>query len=454
MPNNYVLLERIELNASAASVVFSNIPQTGYTDLKIVVSMRNTGAGGPYEGYLRFNGVSTSTYSDKWLRGAGSGSPISASDATTQMYDLFHPGAGATANTFGNAEIYIPNYTGSTAKSVSMDIVTEDNATLAYAVLAAGLWSGTSAINQVGIFPQSGSFAAGSTFSLYGIAAVGTTPTVAPKASGGNVIATDGTYWYHAFLSNGTFTPQVGLSCDVLTVAGGGGGGYDLGGGGGAGGLLATTGLSVTSATTVTVGAGGAGATAAPTTSGADGTSSIFASLTAIGGGGGGSSSTGAGRSGGSGGGGAYRGNGGTATSGQGNIGGSKTSTAAQYASSGGGGAGAAGSNATGVDPTSVGGAGGAGSNTYSSWATATSTGVSGYFAGGGGGSAYGTSATPASGGAGGGGNGAWDNGSPSRAAGAGITNSGGGGGGGANISNLNGGNGGSGIVIVRYLVA
>ncbi len=35
MPNNYVLLERTELAASAASVTFANIPQTGYTDLKI-----------------------------------------------------------------------------------------------------------------------------------------------------------------------------------------------------------------------------------------------------------------------------------------------------------------------------------------------------------------------------------------------------------------------------------
>jgi hypothetical protein len=41
---NYVLLERIELNASAASVTFANIPQTGYTDLKVVLSARETHA--------------------------------------------------------------------------------------------------------------------------------------------------------------------------------------------------------------------------------------------------------------------------------------------------------------------------------------------------------------------------------------------------------------------------
>ncbi len=154
-------------SGGAASIDFSSIPTT-FTDIKIVAALRNTGAGGPYEGYVRFNGVSTSTYSDKWLRGDGA-SAISASDATTQMYDLFHPGLGATSNTFGNLEIYVPNYAGSTAKSVSMDVVTENNGTTAYSVLVAGLWTGTAAINQVTLYPQSGSFAQYSTAYLYGV---------------------------------------------------------------------------------------------------------------------------------------------------------------------------------------------------------------------------------------------------------------------------------------------
>ena len=48
MAENYVLLETIELSQSAASVTFDNIPQTGYTDLKIVMSARLTTAG--YDG--------------------------------------------------------------------------------------------------------------------------------------------------------------------------------------------------------------------------------------------------------------------------------------------------------------------------------------------------------------------------------------------------------------------
>jgi hypothetical protein len=47
-----------------------------------------------------------------------------------------------------------------------------------------------------------------STFYLYGVAALGTTPAIVPYATGGDTIMTDGTYWYHTFVSSGTFTPQ------------------------------------------------------------------------------------------------------------------------------------------------------------------------------------------------------------------------------------------------------
>jgi hypothetical protein len=55
--------------------------------------------------------------------------------------------ATATANTFGNTEFYIPNYTSSNYKSFSVDGVTENNATAAFA-LYAGLWSNTAAITS------------------------------------------------------------------------------------------------------------------------------------------------------------------------------------------------------------------------------------------------------------------------------------------------------------------
>ena len=228
---NYVLLERTELNASAASVTFSNIPQTGYTDLKVVASARSDRSDTSDNIIISFNGLTTNL-SYRYVQ--GNGASASSSSGSTG-YVGSQDASTATVSTFGNAEYYIPNYTSSNYKSVSSDAVDETNATNAYATLTAQLWSAVAAITSINLKPQVGSnFVQYSTFSLYALAAFGTTPTIAPKASGGN-ITTDGTYWIHTFNTNGTFTPQTGLSCDYLVVAGGGGGGGRIGCGGGGG---------------------------------------------------------------------------------------------------------------------------------------------------------------------------------------------------------------------------
>ena len=458
MPANYVLLERIELNASAASVTFSNIPQTGYTDLKVVVSARASSAGINNATYITLNGLTTN-FTGLYLQGNGA----SASSSSLARYVGQIPDSSATASTFSNTEIYFPNYTSSTNKSFSIDSVQENNTSTAgqtFCQFIAGLWSNSSAITSIMVEPTSTTFVSGSTFSLYGLAAVGTTPAIAPKASGGN-ITTDGTYWYHTFLASGTFTPQVGVTADVLVVAGGGGGSGDRAGGGGAGGLCVQSSRTITANSySVTVGGGGAGTAGSTAAPGASGANTIFDTITALGGGGGrDANSASPGVSGGSGGGGAgqsgtaggaaTQGNSGGAT-GFGNAGGAgvfnNNAPFFNLGSGGGGGAGAAGSAGT----NSVGGAGGAGytSALLAAMAAATSTGVSNYYAGGGGGGA--TNVYNAAGGSGGGGNAGASSGASGSA---GVVNTGSGGGGGAGGLG-NGGAGGSGIVIIRYLAA
>ena len=468
---NYVLLERIELNNTAASVTFSSIPQTGYTDLKIVYSARTDRTNTNSDIYLQFNGVTTATYSFKRVYGGGSGA--AASDTLTNNatggFAGTADGASATASTFGNCEVYIPSYNSSTAKSWSADGVNENNATSALAAIYSGSWSGTAAITSITLKDyNAANFVTGSTFSLYGIAAVGTTPTIAPKASGGNVIATDGTYWYHAFLSNGTFTPAVGLSCDYLVVAGGGAGAWRSGnaggaGGGGAGGLRSTvtstggggsleSALSLASGTayTVTVGAGGT-ASGTNDTAGTSGTNSTFASITATGGGYGSPTSAIVAANGGSGGGGSNAGAGQTAgiasPSGQGYKGGDGNNAAGNGAG-GGGGAGAAAATVSGQSGT----AGGVGVWTALSDAVTAGQLSSGhyYLAGGGGGGAY-TGGSGGAGGIGGGSAGALNTSTTNA-----TVNTGGGGGsvGSSTVGTRTAGNGGSGIVIVRYTVA
>ena len=464
MPANFVLLERIELNASASSITFANIPQTGYTDLKVVVSARSSNTDG-FTGTMsmRLNGNSGANYSFRQLfaatatpgSGNGSGQTYASIGGTV--------GASLTANTFNNAEIYFPNYTSSSNKSWSLDTVSENNASTDFTyqlMLNAGLWSQTAAINEITLYSGttgSTNFVSGSTFSLYGLAAVGSTPAIAPKASGGNRIDYDGTYWIHTFTSSGTFTPQTALSCDYLVVAGGGGSAGYNGGGAGAGGLRSTvtatggggsleSALSVVSGTayTVTVGAGGSAGNNASGSRGTNGSNSVFSTITSTGGGTSGSANVTQGvvdgSTGGSGGGaGGATGTNATVAAGTANQGyaGGDNFNSGGYGSGGGGGANAVGANGT----TSVSGNGGAGVATSISGSSVT-------YAGGGGGGSTIDGATRGTGGSGGGGNG----GVSGSAGTAGTTNTGGGGGGGAH--NQNGAAGGSGIVIIRYLAA
>jgi hypothetical protein len=151
----------------AASIEFTSIPQTG-TDLLVVLSSRSTAAT-VYSGeFMRFNSDSGSNYSHRNLWGSGSSATSQSSSTTSFFSQNTMPGASATANTFSNTEFYIPNYTSSVAKSVSINGVGENNATQSAQAITAALWTGTAAITSVTILPSSGNtIAQHTTASLY-----------------------------------------------------------------------------------------------------------------------------------------------------------------------------------------------------------------------------------------------------------------------------------------------
>jgi hypothetical protein len=275
-------------------------------------------------------------------------------------------------------------------------------------------------------------------------------------SAAGGTVSDGGGYRYHAFTSSGTFQITKGSAdTEYLVVAGGGGGG-GYGGGGGAGGVLQGTITGMSAGTySIVVGSGGSGGNASNGVSGVDSTinSGGTTLVRAIGGGYGGHGG-GIGGTGGSGGGNSYNHTTTPAagTSGQGNRGGfgdSDTGGRVQYPSGGGGGKGAVGQNADNNGNAGDGGIGG----DFTEWATATSTGDSGYYGGGGGGG-YPINSPYGSGSIGIGGLGGGANGGAGPTNNAGQANTGGGGGGGANNGSTGeqyGGAGGSGIVIIRY---
>jgi hypothetical protein len=431
------------LASAAASVSFSGIPQN-YTDLVLIADFATLNTNSTVS--LRFNGDSGNNYSMTRLYGNGSSATSDRATNTSSTQVGFAGDGSRSVQRF-----QIQSYSNTTTNKT---VIGRADGAGILTMATVGLWRNTAAITSIDILALSATnIPSGSTFTLYGIG------SGSPKAFGGDIVTTDGTYWYHTFNTSGVFSPVTNLSnVDYLVVAGGGAGGANFqgntpGGGGGAGGYR----CSVTGETsggnsspesklnlilgtnyTVTIGAGGAGGSSTPTAS-TSGSNSVFSTITSTGGGRGGgletSSTTAPAQNGGSGGGG--RGTGspaGTGTSNQGTNG----ALGFDASTSGGGG----GSNVAAVARTTQ--AGGNGGN-----GTASSiTGTSATRAGGGGGGNVANS-TQGIGGTGGAGNGGINT---SGSAGTSATvNTGSGGGGGGN--NGGGGNGGSGVVIIRYAV-
>ena len=168
MADTYTLISSATAGAGGvASFTFSSIPST-YTDLVIKFSGRGTVSGVQDRILISFNGSSTN-YTLIWL-GDAAGSAISATRSNWgDNHTGYVPAATATANTFGNYEMYIPNYAGSTNKSVSVDAVMENNSATNYNGMSAGLWSQTAAITSLTLTCSTPNFAQYSTAYLYGI---------------------------------------------------------------------------------------------------------------------------------------------------------------------------------------------------------------------------------------------------------------------------------------------
>ncbi len=416
--NTYVALQTQVLTSTAASITFSSIPQ-GYTDLRLVMQGRTDTGNNVDYAVVKLNNDATSLYSR--VEVYGDGSSTGSGRAANFLIGISSTAQGGNTQLKSATIMDFMSYSNSTTyKTVLYKEADASNIVLG----GFGLYRSTSAISTITLTPYYGTWQAGSTFTLYGIAAA----SVGAKATGGTIYQ-DASYFYHVFAGNGTFTPSQSISADVLVVAGGGGSsggtnGVSWGPGGGAGQVSSLTGTNLTAtAYAVTVGAGGAGTVTSGSTGSTGGASSLGAVLSAAAGYGGVAPLTGG-------------------AAGITYTGGSGSGSAA------GGGAGSAANGGAGSGTT--GGAGGVGTTSSLINAIAPVVGLgqlvssSYYFAGGGGG---GASTTGGAGGYGGGGTGT--NGGADTATIGAINTGSGGGGSGVAYSKV--GNGGSGVVIVRY---
>jgi hypothetical protein len=150
-------------SGGASSIDFTSIPST-YTDLCLKFSNRSSATNIGDSMQIAFNG-STANITTRYIEGTGA----AAASGSSISFNGAYQSNGATANTFGNWEIYIPNYAGSANKSYSIDNVIENNATTAYADLVAGLWSQTAAINRITLSAPSFNWLQYTAAYLYGV---------------------------------------------------------------------------------------------------------------------------------------------------------------------------------------------------------------------------------------------------------------------------------------------
>jgi hypothetical protein len=167
MPVTYKLIASSTLSTTTASVTFSAIPAL-YTDIVFLVAARTNGSNAG--GYFRFTcnndpGGKSVTYLER------DNANVVASFRDTINYVWGGTsGNGATNNTFGSAELYIPDYLGTTKKQSFAFGLGESNAANGPRMaISANLTPLTTAITSVTLTGVDGSFLTGSSFFLYGI---------------------------------------------------------------------------------------------------------------------------------------------------------------------------------------------------------------------------------------------------------------------------------------------
>ena len=162
------LIETVTVGAGgAASIEFAAISQDG-SDLVCLVS--NRGSTNTYSAGVRLNSVTSgSSYSGVDLQGNGS-SAYSSAFVPGYTSPIFQNRADTTANTFASSQIYISNYTSSTDKTISVESISENNATtLGYQRILAWSFSTSSAITNLKLVTNSGVFDQYTTASLFKI---------------------------------------------------------------------------------------------------------------------------------------------------------------------------------------------------------------------------------------------------------------------------------------------
>jgi hypothetical protein len=154
MPVTYHPIANHATTGTVSSYTFSSIPST-YTDIILIIN----DMGGDTSYKINVNGDTGSNYSSTFMYGETSAVSGRGSSATA---------APTVGRRPGNTIIQFQNYSNTTTNKT---FISRGNASNHIVIATASLWRSTAAINSITVTPESGSFASGVTFALYGIKA-------------------------------------------------------------------------------------------------------------------------------------------------------------------------------------------------------------------------------------------------------------------------------------------
>lgn len=172
MANTYIPITSTTLTGNSSSIILSSIPST-YKDLVLKVSPRITQADidGPCN--MRFSGDTGSNYSVNYIL-AFTTAGISGQQSNATSFNIVGGSSAdnATANTFGNIEIYIPNYASSAYKQIGLNhapesVVNYTTWLYPYFGTTSGYWRNSAVVDSIELFGPT--FVTGTSLTLYGI---------------------------------------------------------------------------------------------------------------------------------------------------------------------------------------------------------------------------------------------------------------------------------------------
>jgi len=155
MASTYTPIATTTLSSTSSSVTFNSLGS--YTDIIAIVNATTTSGGQDLK--LQFNGDTGTNYSNTRLYGTGT------TASSNRNSSIAYIGAAYTYTTIGTTIINIQNYSNSTTYKTA---ISRSNITGYEVDLVVGLWRNSAAITSITL-ASTGTFATGSTFTLYGV---------------------------------------------------------------------------------------------------------------------------------------------------------------------------------------------------------------------------------------------------------------------------------------------